>query len=81
MIIEGLFNLISGILNLIPFDLPQLPDKFQTLLTFILDNIKNSIGYLNLFIDLKFWLICAASMTIIINIKHIYNTFIWLLNL
>ena len=80
MIIEGLFNLISGILSLIPFDLPQLPEKFQTLLTFVLDNIKNSIAYLNLFIDLKFWLICACAMTIIINIKHIYNTFIWLLN-
>ena len=41
-----------------------------------LDNIKNSIGYLNLFIDLKFWLACACAITIIINIKHIYNTFI-----
>ena len=53
MIIECLFNLISGIVSLIPFDLPQLPGKFQTLLTFILDNIKNSIGYLNVKVNIK----------------------------
>lgn len=81
MIIEGLFNLISGIINLIPFELPQLPGQFQSVLDMLFDGITNSLGYLNLFIDLKFWLSCAVAMTIIVNIKHVWNLFIWLLNL
>lgn len=81
MIIEGLFNLISGIINLIPFELPQLPEQFQNVLDMLFDGITNSLGYLNLFIDLKFWISCAVAMTIIVNIKHIWNLFIWLLNL
>lgn len=81
MIIEGLFNLISGIINLIPFELPQLPDQFQSVLDMLFDGITNSLGYLNLFIDLRFWISCAVAMTIIVNIKHIWNLFIWLLNL
>lgn len=81
MIIEGLFNLISGIINLIPFELPHLPGQFQNVLNMLFDGITNSLGLLNLFIDLRFWLSCAVAMTIIVNIKHIWNLFIWLLNL
>lgn len=81
MIIEGLFNLITGIINLIPFELPQLPSKFQSVLDMLFDGIINSLGILNLFIDLQFWISCAVAVTIIVNIKHIWNTFIWLLNL
>ena len=81
MIIEGLFNLISGIINLIPFELPQLPDQFQNILDMLFDGILNSLGLLNLFINLKFWISCAVAMTIVVNIKHVWNLFIWLLNL
>ena len=81
MIIEGLFNLISGIINLIPFELPQLPGQFQSVLDMLFDGITNSLGLLNLFIDLRFWISCAVAMTIIVNIKHVWNLFIWLLNL
>lgn len=81
MIIESLFKLITGIINLIPFELPNLPDKFNTTLDFIFANIKGSLGILDLFIDLKFWLTCAAAMIIIYNIKIIWNIFVYLLNL
>jgi len=81
LIIEGLFNLITGIIDLIPFELPQLPTKFDTLLDLILNGIKDSLGYINIFIDLSFWLECAVAMTVIMNIKHIWNMFVWLLNL
>lgn len=81
MIIEGLFNLISGVINLIPFELPQLPTQFQNGLDFILNGILDSLGYINIFIDLRFWISCAVAMTVIMNIKHIWNLFIWLLNL
>lgn len=73
--------MISGIINLIPFELPQLPGQFQSVLDMLFDGITNSLGYLNLFIDLRFWLSCAVAMTIIVNIKHVWNLFIWLLNL
>lgn len=81
MIIEGLFKLITGIINLIPFELPQLPQQFQNVLDMLFDGIINSLGLLNLFIDLKFWISCAVAMTIVVNIKHVWNLFIWLLNL
>lgn len=81
MIIEGLFKLISGIINLIPFELPQLPDQFQNVLDMLFDGILSSLGIINLFIDLRFWISCAVAMTILVNIKHVWNLFIWLLNL
>ena len=43
-----LFNLITGIINLIPFELPQLPSKFQSVLDMLFDGIINSLGILNL---------------------------------
>lgn len=81
MIIEGLFNLLAGIINLIPFSLPSLPDKFQNVLTFIFDGITGSLGLINIFIDLRFWISCAVMMTIIYNIKHIWNTFVFCINM
>lgn len=81
MIIEGLFKLLTGIINLIPFELPSLPDKFMSTLNFIFDGIKGSLGLIDMFIDLKFWLSCAVVMLLIYNIKHIWNGFIFCLNL
>lgn len=81
MILEGLFSLITGIINLIPFELPSLPDKFMTTLQFIFDGITSSLGIIDLFIDLKFWITCAVLMTVIYNIKHIWNLFVYCLNL
>lgn len=81
MILELLFKLITGVINLIPFELPQLPSKFQSTLDLLLNGIKSSLGYINIFVDLKFWIECAVVMTVIMNIKHIWNMFIWLLNL
>lgn len=81
MIIEGIFNLLAGIINLIPFELPSLPDKFNTTLDFIFNGITGSLGLIDIFIDLRFWLSCATAMLIIYNIKHIWNGFVWCLNL
>lgn len=81
MILKGLFTLISGVINLIPFSLPSLPTKFMTVLNLIFTNIKSSFSILSIFIDLNFWLACAAVMLLVYNIKHIWNTIVWLLNL
>lgn len=81
MIIEGLFNLLVGIINLIPFELPSLPDQFMTTLDFIFDGIKSSLGLIDMFINLKFWFSCAVVMILIYNIKHIWNGFVFCLNL
>ena len=81
MIIEGLFKLITGIINLIPFELPSLPDKFQTTLDFIFDGITSSLGIIDMFIDLRFWITCAVAMTVIYNIKHIWNGIVFCINL
>lgn len=81
MIIEGIFNLLAGIINLIPFELPSLPGKFMDVLDMLFDGITSSLGIIDLFIDLKFWISCAVAMTVIYNIKHVWNGIVWLLNL
>lgn len=81
MIIEGIFNLLAGVINLIPFELPDLPQNFSNGLDLLFNGITNSLGIIDMFIDLKFWISCAVAMTIIYNIKHIWNAIIWLLNL
>lgn len=81
MILEGLFKLISGVINLIPFSLPQAPQQVTDVLNFIFDGITSSLGLLDVFIDLKLWISCAVTLTIVYNIKHIWNTFIFIINL
>lgn len=81
MILEALFNLLSGIINLIPFNLPDLPGEVNTTLKFIFDGIVSSLGIINIFINLKLWISCAVAMTVIYNIKHVWNGFVYVLNL
>lgn len=81
MILEGLFGLLTGIINLIPFELPSLPNKFTTALNTLFTGIKSSLGIIDMFVDLKFWLACASAMLVIYNIKHIWNGFIFCINL
>ncbi len=81
MILEGIFTLITGVINLIPFELPSLPSKFMNVLNFIFNGITSSLGIIDLFIDLRFWISCAIVMVTIYNIKKIWNGIIWLLNL
>lgn len=81
MIIEGLFNLLASIINLIPFSLPSMPGKFMDVLDFIFVNITSSLCLIDLFIDLKFWISCAVMMVIVKNIKHLWNGFVFCLNM
>lgn len=81
MIIEGIFNLLTGIINLIPFSLPSLPEKFMTTLNSIYTGINGSLGIIDMFIDLRFWISCAVAMLVIYNIKHIWNGFVFCINL
>ena len=81
MILEALFNLLSGIINLIPFNLPTLPSEVNTTLEFIFNGILGSLGLINIFINLRLWISCAVAMTVIYNIKRVWNGFIWVLNL
>lgn len=81
MIIEALFKLISGVINLIPFELPQVPERVQNVIDMLFNGITSSLGIIDLFIDLKFWISCAVIMTVVYNIKHIWNGIVFLLNL
>ena len=81
MLIEGLFKLIVNVINLIPFSLPQFPEKFNSVLDMLFNGITSSLGLIDFFIDLKFWIACAVGMTIVYNIKHLWNMIVWLLNL
>jgi len=81
MILKALFDLIAGVINLIPFELPQVPDKLQSVLNQIFGGLDIGFKYLGLFIDLPFWISCAVAVAIVTNIKKIWNFFIFLLNL
>lgn len=81
MILETIFKLITGIINLIPFELPKLPDQFQNALDMLFNGINSSLGIINMFIDLRFWISCAIALTVVYNIKHIWNLFVYCLNL
>lgn len=80
MIIEALFKLLSGIINLIPFELPNLPSQFNSALQLLFNGILSSLGLINIFIDLRLWISCAVVMLVLYNIKHVWNTFIYVLN-
>lgn len=81
MILQGLFNLIKGVVNLIPFNIPGFPDDFMSLFEQFKQLILNGLNIINSFIDLDFWVKCAILCLTIANIKVIYNIIIWLLNL
>lgn len=81
MIIEGIFNLITSLLNSIPFDLPTLPLVFNDGLQMIFDGIIASFNILAIFINIDFWFNCTFFMLTIYNIKFIYNIFVYLINL
>ena len=81
MILKGLFGLITGVINLIPFNLPQAPEQVTSILNFIFDGITGSLGIIDMFINLKLWISCAVVLTVVYNIKHIWNTFVFIINL
>lgn len=81
MIIEGIFGLLTGIINLIPFELPQIPSGFQEALDMLFNGINSSFSILAIFINIRFWFSCAVAMLVIYNIKHIWNLFIYCINL
>lgn len=81
MIIEGLFKLISGFINLIPISLPSLPEGVQSSIDLLFNGLKENLGLINIFINLKLWISLASIMVVIYNIKHIWNGLVWLINL
>ena len=81
MILKAIFDLITGVINLIPFSLPDVPTNVQNVLDLIFNGITSSLGLINIFIDLRFWIDCTVAMTVVYNIKHVWNVIIWLLNL
>ena len=81
MILNSILNGITHLLDLIPFNIPALPDNFNTALNFVLNGITSSLGIIDMFINLRFWLTCAGIMLVIYNIKHIWNGVVFLINL
>ena len=81
MILKALFNIIKGVINLIPFSIPGFPDKFMELYNQFKALILAGLNVINAFIDLDFWVTCAILIFTISNAKTIYNIVIWLLNL
>lgn len=81
MILKAIFDLITKVIDLIPFSLPACPERVQSIIDYIFEGLDSGFPILGLFIDLPFWFSCAAAMTVIFNIKKIWNMFIFLLNL
>lgn len=80
MIIENICTLFFDFIGLLPINLPELPEQFYNLLDMLFDGMITGLGYISIFIDLEFWLQCAAFMLILHESRHIYNAVIWVIN-
>lgn len=81
MLLNLLLSLISGLIDLIPFEFPELPINFYNIIDTIFDGMISALGIIDIFINLSFWLQCASIMLVAYNIRILYNGAIWVINL
>lgn len=82
MIIEALFNLIFGLVNLIINLLPSLPDFDESLLADFnaaLDTIFENAYMLGFFFPIDTIKVYIPLILLVINFEHIYNLAMWVI--
>ena len=81
MLLDFILSLISDLINLIPFEFPELPINFYNIIDTMFDGMISALGIIDIFINLSFWLQCAGIMLLAYNARHLYNGAIWVINL
>lgn len=81
MIIEGLLTIVKNLLFMLfsVFNLPSLPETLLTSLNSFLDLIFNNLSLIGFFIRPTTFKILVPVAIILINFKHIYKVFMWIL--
>ena len=83
MIIEALFNLVFGLINLILNMLPSLPDFDTNLLTNFhnaLQTIFDNTGLLGFFIPIDTIKTLIPLVILVLNFEHIYHFALWVIS-
>lgn len=82
MIIETLFNLIFGLINLVFNLLPSLPDFSENMLTDFhtaLETIFDNTGLLGFFFPISSIKLFIPLVILVINFEHVYNAALWVI--
>lgn len=81
MIVETLFDLIYGLLEIIfsPVSLPSLPNEVQSILDGIVDLMVNSIGLFSVFFDMNVVRVLLPIVIVIVNFEKIWNLIMFIL--
>lgn len=82
MILEAIFNLVKGLLELIFALLPDVPDLDITLLdslTTFIEYVFNNLGLLGFFIRISTIKALVPLIIIAANFEHIYHFALWIL--
>lgn len=82
MIIEGILNVITGLLYFVLDLLPNIPDLPETLtspLNTVLDLIFDNVGLLDLFLPLNIVKIIIPLWLVVDNFDKIYSIAFWII--
>lgn len=79
MILKLLFNLVIGLINLIPFELPYFPDGITTVLDTMETYLLSGVGLLKAFTD---WSYLITLFKLVITMELVfygYKLVLWIL--
>lgn len=75
MIIEGIFNLIKGLILFVISLFPSLPD--MTFLSQSLEPFVKVISSVNSFVSVPLFAGCCLVLVVILNIEFVWSVIIW----
>lgn len=82
MIIEGILNIVTGllyfVLDLLP-NIPNLPQELTGAITTVLDLIFDNVGLLDLFLPLNIVKIIIPLWLVVDNFDKIYSIAFWII--
>lgn len=79
MIIKLLFELVIGLINLIPFSIPSLPSDVNTYITTFNGYISSGVGMVKFFLPFEYCKILLEIILAIIVSIELYKFVMWIL--
>ena len=75
MILEAVFNLVSGLVKLVFgwINLPDLPDSITSVIDELFALISGSVGIIGIFVDLNMVKILLPVLLIVINFDEVWK--------
>lgn len=75
MILEAVFNLVSGLVKIVFgwINLPDLPDSITSVIDELLALISGSVGIIGIFVDLNMVKILLPVLLIVINFDEVWK--------